>query len=394
MRPVPIVVEVAAAGRFTVAERETQARDFTTVGSGTPPATGAETACLITCHRVERYSVVGETIGAIQHTSAQAQWDRPTPTRLDGDDAVRHLMRVAVGLESAVLGEDQVLHQVRVALAELTTESADPRLIRLFELAVGAGRRARAEHPAAHRNLGDLAVRWIENRAGPCRDRSIVVAGSGRIGRLAAAAAARRGALVTVASRSIGNAHRVAERIGGRAATLDDGAALAGLASGVVVALAGPWTSFQPTGPVPVVDLSFPVAVPAAARITLAGALADVDQLYRDAASLQGNGIVSRDFRSHAEVIVDQAVATYREWIASRPSVTALRTLRDRWEAHRRTELQRLMRRLPDLEPRERDLVQAFSERLIAGVLHAPSKALRDDVDGSAASAAKRLFGL
>jgi len=385
-RDLAIWAGVAAADRFSAQQRAQLAHDL--AGSAAPRG---NLATLVTCHRVEIYGVA-EDPDALRALLPAAP--HPPLTVFHGDPAARHLLRLAVGLESAVIGEDQVLHQVRLALAELCERQADPRLVRLFELAVGAGRRARAQHPAANRNLGDLAVRWLERRTGPLAGRTVVVAGSGPTGRLAATALARRGADVVVASRSIPRAHEIADRIGAAATDLAGGAGRALSASAVVVALAGPWHEFRPVRPLPVVDLSFPVALSDQARGPLGDAFADVDRIFREAGSLETDGAGSRDFRAGAEAIVDEVVAAYRSWSAGRASVSTLRALRDRSETQRIAELQRLLRRLPELGPRERELVDAFSQQLIASLLHAPSAALRDDVDGSAARAATRLFGL
>ena len=385
-RDLAIWAGVAAADRFSAPQRAQLADEL---AAGETPRWNQ--AMLVTCHRVEIYGVTEES-DAPQALLPAAP--RPPLTVLRGDSAVRHLLRLAVGLESAVIGEDQVLHQVRLALAGLCQRQADPRLVRLFELAVGAGRRARAQHPAADRNLGDLAVRCLERWTGPLAGHTVVVAGSGPMGRLAATALARRGADVVVASRSIPRAHEIADRIGAATTDLAGGARRALSASAVVVALAGPWHEFRPLGPLPVVDLSFPAALSDQARGPLGGAFADVDRIFREAGSLETDGAGTRDFRAGAEAIVDEVVAAYRAWNAGRASVSTLRALRDRSETQRAAELQRLLRRLPELGPRERELVEAFSQQLIASLLHAPSAALRDDVDGSAARAATRLFGL
>ncbi len=384
-RDLAIWAGVAAADRFSAPQREQL-----THALSDRLAPHADGATLVTCHRVEVYGVAEEDASPALPPSATL----PPLTMLHGDAAVRHLLRLAVGLESAVIGEDQVLHQVRLVLAELRERQADPRLVRLFELAVGAGRRARARHPAADRNLGDLAVRWLERRTGPLAGRPVVVAGSGPMGRLAATALARRRADVVVASRSVAHAHEIGDRIGAATTDLADGANRAASATAVVVALAGPWLEFRPANVLPVVDLSFPAALSDQARAPLGDAFADVDRIFREAGSFQADGAVSLDFRAGAEAIVDEVVAAYRAWNAGRASVSTLRALRDRSETRRNAELQRLLRRLPELGPRERELVEAFSQRLVADFLHEPSAALRDDVDGSAARAATRLFGL
>ena len=102
---------------------------------------------LNTCHRVELYGF-------------------GTPPDLDarlkvrsGEGAVRHLIRVAAGLESAIIGEDEVLHQVREAVGNARAgRQVDGRLVRLFESAIAAGRRARAGRTAASGNLAPIDI--------------------------------------------------------------------------------------------------------------------------------------------------------------------------------------------------------------------------------------------
>jgi glutamyl-tRNA reductase len=369
---------VAAADRYPVDERDAIARTL----AARAPDPGRAT--IVTCHRVEAY-VVDPTA------------TRTTGDRLADDDAVRHLVRLAVGLESAVLGEDQVLHQVRLALADLRDRRADARLIRIFELAVAAGRRARALHPAADRNLADVGVRWLERRCGPLEGATVVVAGAGTMGRAATAAFVRRGARVVIASRSAGRAEALAARAHGRGTDLETAASDARGAQGVVVALAGQWKAFGGETRGAVVDLSFPLAVTASARRTLGDRFADVDRIYREAGTLRSDGgtdAAGADYRATAEAIVEETVAAASAWIHGRQSVATLRALRDRSEEQRAAEFQRVLRRLPDLDDRERDVLEAFSQRLVAGFLHRPSAALRDDLDGSAAAAAARLFDL
>jgi hypothetical protein len=125
---------------------------------------------LNTCHRVELYGF-------------------GTPPDLDarfkvqtGESAVRHLIRVATGLESAIIGEDEVLHQVREAVGNARSgRTLDGRLIRLFESAIAAGRRARAGRTAASGNLAQQAVAWLGERSSLVGN-TVLVAGAGRMG--------------------------------------------------------------------------------------------------------------------------------------------------------------------------------------------------------------------
>ena len=400
-RELPIWAVVAAADRFAMPERE---RIADLVRQHV--ADRADRLAIVTCHRVELYGTGtnGEASAALQATQITSDPSVPLPLLLSDDAAVRHLARLAAGLESAVLGEDQVLHQVRVGLTGLVQRRADPRLIRLLELAVGAGRRARAEVPAADRNLGEVAARWLEGRVGELRGRPIVVAGAGPMGRLALRALARRGATITIATRSAGSGSAAgrspatgahAEIPGGRVVDLVEGAAIARSAEAVIVALGGPWPAFEPAKPRPAtVDLSYPLAIGPIARQRLGDRFADVDRIFREAATLGGSAVGNTAYSAAAERAAEQAVAAYINWSAGRRSVATLRALRERSESRRAAELEHLLRRQPDLDDRERALLAAFSERLVSGLLHSPSAALRNDVDGSAAAAVERLFGL
>jgi glutamyl-tRNA reductase len=391
-RELPIWAVVAAADRFAMGDREriaTRAREHV--------ADRRDCLALVTCHRVELYGTGTDEDArrALEATRIPSGPNAGPPVLLTQEEAIRHVCRLAAGLESAILGEDQVLHQLRVALSGLVERRADPGLTRLLELAVGAGRRARADVPAADRNLGEVAARWLEGHAGPLRGTSVVVAGAGPMGRLAARAVARRGADVTIATRSVSNGSGVASRIGGRVVDLAEGAAIAESVQAVIVALGGPWSAFEATGASPpTVDLSYPLAIGSLARARLGDRFADVDRIFNEAATLEGTASGSRAYRVAAEAAANQAVAAYASWSAGRRSVATLRALRERSESRRATELEHLLRRLPELDDRERELVTAFSERLVSGLLHSPSVALREDRDGSAAAAAERLFGL
>jgi hypothetical protein len=137
-----------------------------------PTLRGSECRILVeTCHRAELYGF-GDLPG---HFACLGS------TRiLVAEMAVRHLMRVAAGLESVVVGEEQVLHQVRMALAA-RPPSVPLELTRLFETAISCGRRARAARARKSLDLATIAVRWLAQRR-RLRDRRVLVVGAGRMG--------------------------------------------------------------------------------------------------------------------------------------------------------------------------------------------------------------------
>ena len=254
---------------------------------------------LSTCHRVELYG-----FGIMPDLKTHFQVET-------GEQAVRHLMRVAAGLESAIIGEDEVLHQVRDAIAQARVlGSLDRRLQRLFETAIAAGRRARAGRTATSGNLAQRAVAWLQQRS-PLEGRSILIAGAGRMGSSLAHAARLAGADVTIASRDPIRANRLAKVYGGRGMDLVGGAELAPKSAGIAVALAGVWHEFHPPDcdlP-PIADISAPSAVPTAVRARLCGSFLGIDDLYVRTQT------VPRGYIAEADRVVAMKTREYVRWL-------------------------------------------------------------------------------
>jgi len=277
-------------------ERDRLARLVEARAGGRP-----EWIVLSTCHRVELYGV-----GTVPDLDAQFQVEI-------GQGAVRHLIRVATGLESAIVGENEVLHQVREALKRAcASRPVDPRLQRMFEVAIAGGRRARAGRTTSGGNLAQRAVGWLQERS-PLAGRAVLVAGAGRIGSSLAHSASLAGAVVIIASRDPARARRLAHLYGGRGVDLAGGAELASDSAGVVVALGGVWREFQPEGDLPpIVDLSAPPAIPAAVRTRLNGGFLGIDDLYTRTQPLP------RAYIDEAEQIVATKTREYLAWFEQR----------------------------------------------------------------------------
>ena len=159
-----------------------------------------------------------------------------------GRPRARHAIAVATGRDSVVVGEDQILHQLREALEAARASGAlEAEVDRLFGLALRAGRRARSWRSGRQRSLADVALERVERTIGPLRDREILVVGAGRMGELLARSAAARGASVAIANRSEDRALAVAAGSGAALAAFDPGAD-AGRFDAIFVALAGRWT--------------------------------------------------------------------------------------------------------------------------------------------------------
>lgn len=378
-----VIALVAHARRVPSIERERLAADLT----AREPNEGL--LVIHTCHRVELYVAPGSL-------GEQPLPELPPGTeRLEDVEAAQHLIAVACGLDSAVFGEDQILHQLRETLAaRQATRPLDPVLDRLFQIALRAGRRARTWFDGSPRSLADVALDRIARDAGPLAGRPILVVGVGRMGRLAAFAAARRGAQVIVANRTARRAATLAGEVGGRAVPFAPDGSLPAI-DGAIVAIAGEWRPGAADaqrlldGRAVVVDLSSPPAVPGELQAGLGERFVSVDDL----AAAPEAGPHER-LRRRLERLISDSGREYCDWLRSREAVPAIRAMTETAEQLRRRELDWLLRRLSDLPEEERSLIEQMSHRLVAGILHAPLTALNSDTDGELERAARELFGL
>jgi len=260
---------------------------------------GRDGVALMTCHRAELYG-----LGA--------------PPRLrgvrvrKGAAAPTHLLRVAAGLESAIVGEDEVLHQVREALHRAQrSRDLDFRLRRLFETAIATGRRARSRRTESSGTLAQRAVAWLSSKS-DLPGHLVVVAGAGRMGAALAHSLAYAGASITVASRDCGRASRLAAVYSGQGVSLENGAAMAGTAAAVAVALGGLWVELSAVAGrdlPPTADISAPQAVPDAVRRRLNGSFLGIDDLYHRREALPGA------YTKDAEALVERNTAEYLAWL-------------------------------------------------------------------------------
>ena len=262
-------------------------------------AAGGDGVALATCHRAELYGV-----GPVPALAAARV--------LLGDDAIAHLLRVACGLDSVIVGEDDVLHQVREALNRARQMPAlDRRLERLFDVAIATGRKARSRRTESSGNLAQSAISWLLGRA-DVSGRSVVVAGADRMGAVLAHSVADAGAEVIIASRDVAKAARLAHIYCGEGVDLRTGAESTGRAAGVAVALGGPWNELSVMAAAdlpPIADISAPQAVPEVVRQRMDGSFLGIDDLYRHSDPLPGAYI------KDAERLIATRTAEFSAWL-------------------------------------------------------------------------------
>lgn len=342
---------------------------------------------LVTCHRVEMY---GDAAALASMTGDG--WE--SASRWSGDAAASHLIRVAVGLESAIVGEDQVLFQIRRALQAARIVGRLPAHIdRLFDMALRAGRTGRSWLPSKRPNLAQLALDRVAGEGGHVG--RVMVVGVGQIGRLAALAVRERGGEPVVTSRTAERAQAVAQQLAApTTAFLPDPRDLRGL-TGIVVALAGRWplsvaaSQALAGSSAWVVDLSSPPALETEVRTRLGERLIEVDDLALGRDDEPSGQLVAR-----LEALADRTLHQYLAWAASARQRAAAEALRERAASAEALELEKLWQRVPGVSADEREEVARAFRRLSDRLLSDPLEKLGNDADGGQARAARELFRL
>jgi len=307
----------------------------------------AGTLLVTSCHRVELY-------GRRAEIERIADGKRGNGYRLLlGDDAARHLVKVAVGRDSAVVAEDQILHQLRLAAQQARATAALPtELDRLLDVALRAGRRARSWLPSRRPTLADVALARVAPSSA-FEGRTVLVVGSGEMGRAALRTLVAQRATVLVASRSVETARALAECSGATAVDFDPGAGVVAGLDGVVIALNGQWVIAEATrtalatSSAWVADMSSPPAIDRALSEALSGRLTTIDDLADDHPGQPSTRLVAR-----LDALIDDTVAEFDEWQSQQTRRSAADALAARAREVRSAELELLWRRAPSLGQR------------------------------------------
>jgi glutamyl-tRNA reductase len=326
-------------------------------------------------------------------------------------DVARHLFRVAAGLDSLVTGEPQILGQVKEAHMSATeAHTAGPVLNRLFHASFAVGKRVRTETGigAGAVSVSYAAVALARKIFGDLSGRNVVVIGAGEMGKLTAvhmkAQAVQR---VTIVSRTMAHAARTAEAIGGAsAAPWEELDAVLG-ASDIVITATGAAAPILTKAhieavmrprrdrPLFIIDIAMPRDVEAAAGDIEQVFLYNIDDLQ---ATVRENLARRASEVARADEIVNEEVDKFGAWFRSRAAIPTVVALRERFEAIRRAELERLDFKLSSLTPEARARVDEITHLLIEKLLLTPTEQLKSlsdaDTVGAYSEALTRLFGL
>jgi glutamyl-tRNA reductase len=375
-----------------------------------------EAVILSTCNRVEVYAEVATYhagfLALKRFLSETGEMDpdafaEPLYARYE-DEAAEHLFTVAAGMDSMVLGEPQILSQVRAAFRRAQAEgAAGPVMLALFRAAVRAGRRVRSGTAigTAPESMVLAGVELADRRLGGVEGRPAAVVGAGQMAALALGVLRGRGAgPIAIANRSPDRARLLAERHGATGHGLDAlGRALGDAeivvactgAAGIMVGareVADALRGRTDPARMFVLDLAVPRDVDPAAGELPGVTLANVDDL----SEALDRGCEAREAVAAGTAIVAREVATFAEAKRAARLAPLFHELRERAELIRRGELSRSSTRLRELSPGERDAIEAMTKAIVAKLLHDPIVRVRgqDAAGGHLDRALAELFGL
>ncbi|MGE5849010.1 MAG: glutamyl-tRNA reductase [Candidatus Methylomirabilota bacterium] len=379
----------------------------------------AERMLIATCNRVEVYAVaegpVEKAVEAItdrlatHHNLEKSRFEDKLYTHTAAG-AVRHVFRVASSLDSLVVGEPQILGQVKSAYSIARSQEATGVILtNLLEQAFHVAKRVRTETGigASAVSVSSAAVELARKIFGDLAGRSVLIIGAGEMAELALRHLLDDGVRsVLVANRSYDRAVALARQFCGRAVTFESFRQEMGGADIVISATSAPHVILKKEDmqtiiqqrrhrPIFLIDIADPRDIDPACN--------EVDNVYLynidDLQSVVDTNLKERQREAErAEAIIEREVGVYLTWLRSLDVVPTIVSLRQRVEEIRGAELQRVLGRLGDLTPEQREAVTAMSHAMVNKILHQPMTELKRRAalqDGHLyTSVLRRLFGL
>lgn len=376
-----------------------------------------EAVLLSTCNRSEMYFTTPDTeAGRAIAARFLSEYHGVRATEVEPHlyvqadlDAVRHLFRVSAGLDSLVVGEPQILGQVKQAYAIATEQHCTGALLnRLFHHAFSVGKRVRAETGLADGavSVSYAALGLAKKICGDISRLHVLVLGSGDMAALTARhLQAQRPASLVISSRTLSNAEALASEVGGRVIPWADAEGALAAADIVVTATGSPKPIItrdqvrhamrRRTRPLFIIDIAVPRDVEAGAGDLEEVFLYNIDDLQ---------GIVSDNLARRAtemalaESIVADESDAFIAWSRSRAAIPTVVALRRRFEAIRQAELTRLQPKLSSLTPEAKQRVDEVTRLIVEKLLLTPTEQLKTLADGDTVAAytdvISRLFEL
>jgi glutamyl-tRNA reductase len=360
----------------------------------------AEVGIISTCNRVEIYACVEDAedgsrlicnfLAASQNILIEEIHSHLYILR--GREVAYHLMRVASGLESQILGETQILGQVAYGLEQAqATGTSGAILSRLFTAALHAGKRARSETDISRHTLSvsHAAVLLIQQQMTLSTAMRVLVVGAGQMAVLAVKALQSHDVRdIRLINRTDTKTTDLAVKLGVQAGLWHNLSAAIGEADVVIAATSAPKpiisaehletvSSQERKQPRLLVDIGLPRNIVANIENTADVRLYDIDDLERVVAT-------HLDLRqgeiTHVEVIIHDELEVFMDWLNSRDVVPLITELRLHAEALAQIEIEQALHRLPDIDAHEQEVLTQMAHRIVNKLLHAPTVNLKSHI--------------
>jgi glutamyl-tRNA reductase len=383
---------------------------------GHTPSSLVELIIISTCNRIELYAASNQL--AYADLEAFLSDARGVPVdefhqylyRFKDVDAARHLFDVAAGLDSLVIGEPQILGQITRAL-ELARgqNAAGPTLNRLFQAAIHAGKRARTE-TAISRNpasVSSLAASVAEKTLGYIQSAGVVVLGAGEMAELTVEALRKRGVeKIRVVNRTLERAHALAQRWDAESATFEllyESLCTADIlisstgAPHLVISaqMVAEAMRSRDGRALVLIDIAVPRDIDPNAAALPHVKLFDIDGLN---ARLEDSLIRRMDEVPQVRQILVEELFEFEEYLKSLDMLPIIADIHEQAEAIRIAELERTLRRMPDLTDAERKRIEVLTQSLVKKLLDHPTRRLRAEATSHRgpeyAALARTLFNL
>jgi glutamyl-tRNA reductase len=374
---------------------------------------------LSTCNRVEVCAVVSDTAKGLERVkefllscnpAVPSEQITPSLYIYSGEEAIRHIFRVASSLDSMVVGEPQILGQLKDAFDRaMERKSTGIVLNKVFKKAISVAKRVRTETRIAENavSISFAAVELAKKIFGALQDKLILLIGAGEMAELAARHFIGNGVkTVVIANRSHDRAVELAKELGGVPIPLEEfhrqmiEADIVLCSAGAPHYLIGPEEmsrviQARRNRPIFLIDISVPRNIDPAVNEIDNVFLYDIDDLQL---AVETN-IRSREQEAlKAEEIVSQEIQTVSRWLKSLDVVPTIVALREKAEQIRKEETERAASRWQGLTPEEKEALEALTASIVNKLLHAPQVVLREEVNSSNGGmyleAIRRLFNL
>ncbi len=377
-----------------------------------------EAVAISTCNRTELYMVASDPVAAeslaLSHLSRRAEI-RPTELverlyTFHDSDMVAQLMRVAGGLDSMVVGETEILGQVKrsyeLALEEQTT---GPITNRIFTHAIAAGKRVQSETwiGAYKVSVSSMAVELARETVGDLTNRKALVIGAGGNGEVTARALSEAGVdTVFIANRQYGRAIGVAEMIGGKAVRFEHLPEELVDTDIVLSSTGSPHTLIHPDEmnavmterqgrPLLMIDIAVPRDIDPAVGEIPGVTLFDMDDLQR---AVDQNMNVRRSEAAKAETVVAQEVEKFERWLTTLDVIPVISELRTRGQEIADHVVTENIDKFEDLSEEDRERMTAMANSIVSRLLHEPTLKLKKSAEEDGAyvyiQSLRDLFGL